>query len=46
VTALDGLGDGLLAGDQAGERRIARGEYHGGVGGWARRANDLVAVNG
>jgi len=46
VTVLGCLGDGLPAGDEVGKRGVARGECHGGVGGPARGANDLVAANG
>src|SRR5215470_16287970 len=46
VAVLDGLGDGLPAGDEAGQGRIARGECHGGAGGTARGADDLVAADG
>ena len=46
MTVLDGFGDGLSAGDEAGKRRVARGECHGGAGGPAWGANDLVAADG
>ena len=46
VAVLDRFGDGVSAGDEGGKRRVARGECHGGAGGPARGANDLVAADG